>query len=239
MAGCDVGLRRVRIRSGGYGFTLTELLVVIGIVALLIGLLLPALARVRRAAHVTACASNLRQIVVLLREYSHGNDGRLPYQAIDYTDWSSPLAAMTRGAGVFRCPADETPRRTDPEATAVRSYAVNCGTFLHPGSEYRAPWPADRHQLPERMGKVPPHVLLVGENAGGGYPGTGALVGMAEAEGLDGIAWGTHRTAKWVRGDNYAFGDGHVEFHRREEIDQAAVEPPPTGDVNDPWKWKN
>ena len=59
-------------------FTLVELLVVIGIIALLIGILLPSLNRARAAAKQTVCASNMRQLGVGLTFFANDNNGELP-----------------------------------------------------------------------------------------------------------------------------------------------------------------
>jgi len=45
-----------------------------------------------------------------------------------------------------------------------------------------------------------------------------AYVGFAEAEGLDGVAWGTHRP-KRGRGDNYGFVDGHVDYRLKSDLE--------------------
>ena len=65
-------------RTRNQAFTLVELLVVIGIIAVLIGILLPALNRARRHANQLKCAANMKQIATGLLNYINSNRGTLP-----------------------------------------------------------------------------------------------------------------------------------------------------------------
>lgn len=88
------------------GFTLAEVLVVIGIIAVLLALLLPVMGQTRSAAQSVACLANLRQIHVGFLQYAADNDKHLPDPSTSQCSWERSLRKYLPAVQVFRCKAD-------------------------------------------------------------------------------------------------------------------------------------
>jgi prepilin-type N-terminal cleavage/methylation domain-containing protein/prepilin-type processing-associated H-X9-DG protein len=96
-------------------FTLVELLVVVGIIAVLIGILLPIVAKARDAALTAQCASNMRQDGVAVNQYLSESNGFLPpyrvtaqyaYGTHPYIFQYLPALYLAENAKTWVCPAD-------------------------------------------------------------------------------------------------------------------------------------
>jgi prepilin-type N-terminal cleavage/methylation domain-containing protein len=134
--------------TGGPGFTLVELLVVIAIIAVLAGLLLPALTKSKMKAQGTACLNNTRQLQLAWQMYADDNRDLMPSNidadqggvllnlpgswvlgdaqldtAISNIE-SGTLFPYVKSCGAYRCPADQS-LTTGPEKTLrLRSYSL-------------------------------------------------------------------------------------------------------------------
>lgn len=232
---CPMFIKRNRIPKSAFAaFTLIELLVSLAVIAILGAIVLAALGRVGVSRDKAVSTSNIRQIVLSLHLYAQENGGALPHQydAGRGLDWSGVLIEDEfLSEDIFHAPADTFSRRFDG---TPRSYAVNSSTYTFLQNGYRSPWPKDRTDRASSATMVPPRVMLVGENFGGAVENSGAVVGVAEYEGLNAATYNFYGDT----GAHYCMADASVVFMSQEEIGRYRADTDYNGDPNDPWKWK-
>lgn len=131
-------------------FTLTELLVVIAVIALLAGLLLPVLSRAREGASAVKCTSHMRQIVAAAILFANEHDGQLPRLHVDnwlhaavvpeavpvekriVTNpnvyfWTEMLEPYVKSRDVFSCPKLQKPAINGPGGGRSTHYPLGIG----------------------------------------------------------------------------------------------------------------
>lgn len=211
-------------RAGG--FTLVELLVVIGIIALLISILIPVLGRARDQANKTACISNLRQVMLAFMGYANANKDMCPFGSrsdnpggVDLVEdwvhyrnginneklWSSAIAPYLGGKGeglrnVLRCPSDNVTNRSNPGQYPY-SYVMNMYYEPRPGYFPPEGHPPVRLSTTKRSSEK---ILLAEENErtiNDGFWAPGNYVGTPDPSGND-----TNWVVNWdwlsIRHDN-------------------------------------
>jgi prepilin-type N-terminal cleavage/methylation domain-containing protein/prepilin-type processing-associated H-X9-DG protein len=202
-------LRRVvrrPLRGARCGFTLVELLVVVGIIAVLIAMLMPALGRARETARRVNCMSNLRQLATAWLAYAQANKGQLvpaENNAAAWADAGNTDDAVVAGLlypwvpdpRVYRCP-------NDPVQKNERSYSIN--TFCNGAPGLGVPSVNNVARIRDTARTM----VFVEEFDPRGYNLGSFLIFNA------GDVWIDYPVSWHNRGACLAFADGHAEYFR-------------------------
>ena len=161
------------------GFTLVELLVVIGIIAVLVAILLPALNKARKAARTATCLSNIRQIGLGAQLYWHDSKGFSPYYNGSGTpastpgdnmfqiEWMQQFLKPTQYDLVRRCPEAQEPNMPYWPTTPVTG--TDPGPNM-PGGAFMAWGPYGRAMRYFDPATWPPEAShMMGSYSGNGY----------------------------------------------------------------------
>jgi prepilin-type N-terminal cleavage/methylation domain-containing protein/prepilin-type processing-associated H-X9-DG protein len=115
------------------GFTLVEMLVVVGIIVILIAITLPVLARARGAARKAKCAAHVRQCGLAVEMYAGDHDDMLPmirhnldWQGPAIVPWHEAIQPYTRNTDIHRCPdAPQEPVAIGPCCAVLTMCGLN------------------------------------------------------------------------------------------------------------------